>query len=225
MARFALRPSFVAQPMAWGRTAALALLAVFALDIALGLLIEGALAAVDGATGWLPAPVEEPITFAEDLFTALLVAPLLEELLFRGWLSGRAAALRFAMFGFAALALFAASLIVSPYVATPMALAGVAMAFAGLIRWSQTRHFDIAVPAWFPRHFRWLVWGSSLLFGLIHLGNYAPLNHPLGLLVVLPQTIGGVLLAYTRTRLGLRAAIAHHAAYNAVLTALDYAGW
>jgi membrane protease YdiL (CAAX protease family) len=68
------------------------------------------------------------------------------------------------------------------------------------------------------------VWGSTLLFGLMHLGNYEPLAHPLGVLAVLPQTIGGLLLAYTRTRLGLGAAMAHHAAYNAVFLAGDY-GW
>jgi membrane protease YdiL (CAAX protease family) len=81
------------------------------------------------------------------------------------------------------------------------------------------------VPAWFARHFHWFVWGSSLLFGLIHLGNYEPLAHPLGVLVVLPQTIGGLLLAYTRTRLGLGAAMAHHAAYNALFLAEDYGWW
>lgn len=225
VARFALRPTYAAQPMAWGKPAALALLMVFTLDLALGWLADGALATANTATGFLPAPIEEPVTIAEDLLTALLVAPLLEELLFRGWLTGRAAGLRFATFGFAALALFAASLIVTPYLAMPVALAGVATAFAGLIQWSRSRHFDTAVPAWFSRHFSWMVWGSSLLFGLIHLGNYEAVVHPVGLLVVLPQTIGGLLLAYTRTRLGLGAAVAHHAAYNAVYLALDYGGW
>ena len=43
-------------------------------------------------------------------------------------------------------------------------------------------------------------------------------------LAVLPQTIGGLLLAYTRTRLGLRAAMLQHALYNALYLASDY-GW
>ena len=93
------------------------------------------------------------------------------------------------------------------------------MALAGLVQWSLTRTRDTAVPAWFKRHFHWFVWGSTLLFGLAHLGNYEALTSPLGVLVVLPQTIGGLLLAYTRTRLGLGAAMAHHAAYNAVFLA------
>ena len=77
-----------------------------------------------------------------------------------------------------------------------------------------------------PGGARWrYVWGSTLVFGLMHLGNYEALTHPLGLAVVLPQTIGGLLLAYTRTRLGLGAAMAHHAAYNAVFLAGDYGWW
>jgi membrane protease YdiL (CAAX protease family) len=224
VARFAVRPTFVAQPMAWGRAAALALLAIFALDLALDWLIVGASDALDPAGTLLPSPIEQDIGLAEDIFTALIFAPVTEELLFRGWMTGRAAGLRFAIWGFIALGLFAASLMVSPALAMPVALAGVAAVLAGLVRWSRWRHFDTAVPGWFLRHFRWFIWGQALLFGLTHLGNYEPLTHPLGLLVVLPQTVGGLLLAYTRTRLGLGAAIAHHAAYNALFLMIDY-GW
>jgi hypothetical protein len=222
--RFALRPTFVAQPMAWGPAAALALLALLVLDLALGLLAMGMAEGLDSLVPILPEPVEEDITFAEDAFLSLLLAPLLEELLFRSWLGGRRAALRFALYGLAALALFMGSLFAGPGVATALALAGVGTVIAGLVHWSRTRHRDRAVPAWFIRHFGKLVWGSTLLFGLIHLGNYEPLTHPLGVLVVLPQTIGGLLLAYTRTRLGLAAAVAHHSAFNAVALVLDY-GW
>jgi hypothetical protein len=140
-------------------------------------------------------------------------------------LTGRIAALRFAAYGLAAMGLMMASLFVLADYAKPVAYAGAAVAFAGLIHWHLTRARDTAVPAWFNRHFHWIVWGSSLLFGLIHLGNYEPLQSPIGLLVVLPQTIGGLLLAYTRTRLGLGAAVAHHAAYNAVYLASDYGWW
>jgi membrane protease YdiL (CAAX protease family) len=222
--RFALRPTFVARPMAWGPAAALALLTLLAIDLALGqsaLLLGDVL---DSLVSVLPEPVEEDIAFAEDAFLSLLLAPVLEELLFRGWLSGKLAALRFALYGLAALALFMASLFAGPGAATALALAGVGTVVAGLVHWSRTRHRDREVPAWFSRNFGKFVWGSTLLFGLIHLGNYEPLTHPLGVLVVLPQTIGGLLLAYTRTRLGLVAAVAHHSAFNAVALALDY-GW
>lgn len=221
---FVISPTHAARPMPWGKTAALVLLALLALDAAFGELAVSLTAALDDLGPFLPQPIEEDIPLGEEAFLSLVLAPVLEELLFRGWLSGRIAALRFALYGFAALGLFMASLVAGPDLATALELAALGMVLAGLVHWSRTRHRDTAVPAWFIRRFGWFVWGSTLLFGLIHLGNHEPLAHPLGVLVVLPQTIGGLLLAYTRTRLGLGAAIAHHSAYNALALVLDY-GW
>lgn len=223
--RFARRPTFATQPMVWGRAAALALAVVFALDLLLGELTVWLTGTWDEAVGFLPEPIEQDISLAEELFTGLVLAPVLEELLFRGWLTGRIAALRFALYGMAAMACFLGSFYAEPDLAEIVGLAGVAIAFAGLVHWSYTRHRDTAVPAWFILHFHWFAWGSTLLFGLLHIGNYEPVTHPLGVLVVLPQTIGGLLLAYTRTRLGLGAAMAHHAAFNAVFFASDYGWW
>ncbi len=223
-ARFAVAPRPAVQPLAWGRAAALGLLVVLALDLALDTMASAAIAASDERAGFLPAPVDLPTTLAEDLFGFLILAPVLEEMAFRGWLSGRVAALRFALYGFAAMALSGASLLVDPAWAMPVMLTATLLVFTGLVQWSRSRDRDTQVPSWFTRHFRWLVWGSSLAFGLIHLGNYAPLAHPLGLSAIVPQTIGGVLLAYSRTRFGLVPAIAHHAAYNAIFLASDY-GW
>lgn len=223
--RFALRPSYVAQPMAWGRAAALALVAVFALDLLVDTLVVELTLAWDGHADFLPLPLEVEKTLTEDLFEFLILAPVMEELAFRGWLTGRTAALRFGACGMAAIGMLTASTFATDQYANPMALAGMALVIVGLIHWLATRDRDTAVPSWFVCHFHWFVWGSTLLFGLIHLGNYAPLVHPLGLLAVLPQTIGGLLLAYVRTRIGLGAAIAHHAAYNAIFLAGDYGWW
>ena len=223
--RFMWRPTPCGAPLPWGRALLLALLAVFALDLALDVLVAAVTEWLDSLVGFLPAPIEEETTLAEDLFGYLLLAPVLEELVYRGWLTGRIAALRFAAYGFAAEAIFIGALFVPSDIALTLGLAGVAVALAGLVHWSLTRDRDTAVPEWFTRHFHWFVWGSTLLFGLMHLGNYEPLAHPLGVLVVLPQTIGGLLLAYTRTRLGLGAAMMHHAAYNAVFLAGDYGWW
>ncbi|MFN3864149.1 MAG: type II CAAX prenyl endopeptidase Rce1 family protein [Erythrobacter sp.] len=223
--RFMLCPSPCQAPLPSGRALLLALAVVFVLDLALDGLVAAATQWLDSRMAFLPAPIEEETTLAEDLFGYLLLAPVLEELLYRGWLTGRRAALRFAAYGFAAEALFVGGLFVPADKAGALGLAGVAVALAGLVHWSLTRDRDMMVPAWFIRHFRWLVWGSTLLFGLMHLGNYEALAHPLGVLVVLPQTLGGLLLAYTRTRLGLGAAMVHHAACNAVFLAGDYGWW
>ena len=203
--------------MGWGPGFGSAL----ALMIALNLLIVAASDALVrlalGPFGILPELVKDTPLTARDLFNYVLLAPLLEEPLHRGWLSGRKAALRFAAFGFAALILLLTGYLIGTNGGRLLALVGVIAAFIGLIQWGLTRHRDGAVPEAFIRHFRWLVWGSSLVFGLVHLGNFKPLTNPLGVLVVLPLVLGGMLLAYTRTRLGLRAAIVQHAAYNLVL--------
>ena len=214
--RFALRPTPYASRHPWNAALVIALASVFALDLAVDSAAMALIEAWDAKEGFLPVPLEAEGSWGEELFQALLLAPLLEEALYRGWLTGRVAALRFAAFGFAAEACFIASLWAGAAWEGALAAAGAGIALAGFVQWLVTRERDGAVPAWFTRHFAVLVWGSSLLFAAIHLGNYEPLAHPLGVLVVTPQLIGGLLLAYVRTRLGLRAAIMHHAAYNAL---------
>lgn len=224
-ARFMRTPTPQGAPLPWGGALLLALGVVFALDLALDGLAGWLMVLADGYAPFLPAERLEQTTLAEDLFGFLLLAPVLEELVYRGWLTGRIAALRFAAYGFAAEALLFAALFMDEGTAAPVALAAVGLVLAGVLHWSATRDRDTAVPAWFTRHFHWFVWGSSVLFGLMHLGNYEPLTNPWAVLVVLPQTIGGLLLAYTRTRLGLRAAMLHHALYNALYLASDYGWW
>lgn len=224
VARFAVRPTLVAQKLAWGREAAVALLVLVALDLAIGLSSEVGLGLLGtaGSGGVLPAPAKSDISPTIDLINALVFAPVLEELLFRGWMTGRTAGLRFAAWGMAALVVLLVSLELPDELARHVAKGAAVGVLIALYQWSRSRDHDTAVPSWFIRHFHWLVWGSTLLFGAIHFGNFESLTHPLGILVVLPQTIGGLLLAYTRTRLGLGAAMAHHAAFNAVWMLFDH---
>jgi len=218
VARFVARPTFVPQKTPWGRHAALALLMLVSLDLAIGLGSDTVLGLLGkaGSGGVLPAPAKSDISPTIDLINALIFAPVLEELLFRGWMTGRTAGLRFAAWGMAALGVLLVSLQLPDELARHLAKGAAIAVLLALFQWSRSRDRDTSVPSWFIRHFRWLVWGSTLLFGAIHLGNFESMTHPLGILVVLPQTLGGLLLAYTRTRLGLRAAIAHHAAFNAI---------
>ncbi|MDH3226514.1 MAG: CPBP family glutamic-type intramembrane protease [Thermoleophilia bacterium] len=70
--------------------------------------------------------------------------------------------------------------------------------------------------------FRWLFYGSAVMFGLIHLGNYSFSESGLVTIVaapllILPQALGGVVLGYNRARLGILWSMAQHAAYNAPL--------
>jgi len=192
--------------------------------LAADLALRAVLAALDGPGGIQPAPRFFGETVAEQAFGFLVLAPMLEEALFRGWMSGRRAALSFALAGLIALALLGGGLLIGGGAARWSGLAAAAVVLAGLVRWLAARTRETEIPAWFTRHFALLVWASCVLFALIHLGNYPPLVYPAGLLLVVPQLVGGLLLAYTRTRLGLEAAILQHAAFNAVYLAVRY-GW
>jgi membrane protease YdiL (CAAX protease family) len=110
VARFMACPSPHGAPLPWGSALLLALGTVFALDLALDGLAAWLTALADSYAAFLPAERAEDTTLAEDLFGYLLLAPVLEELVYRGWLSGRTAGLRFAVYGFAAEALFFAAL-------------------------------------------------------------------------------------------------------------------
>lgn len=216
MLRFALRPTPYAARHGWNAALVIALVSVFLLHLAVDWAVTSLLAKADDWAGFLPLPQPEERPPRSIILSAVVLAPVLEEALHRGWLSGQIAALRFAAFGFAATGCMLLSLTAGTSWEGVLALAGVMIALVGLAQWLATRKRDVAVPAWFTRHFALLVWGGSLVFGLLHLGIYQPLTHPLGVLVVTPQVIGGLCLAYVRTRLGLRAAMAHHAAYNAL---------
>lgn len=104
---------------------------------------------------------------------------------------------------------------VLPIDMTPAASVAVLMVFiTGAVYWFASRNQPDVIPAAFRANFHWIVWSSSLFFGLAHLTNYEGASFGLDLLYVLPQTLGGLLLAYTRTRIGLWAAIAQHALFN-----------
>ncbi|MFM7378147.1 MAG: type II CAAX prenyl endopeptidase Rce1 family protein [Erythrobacter sp.] len=223
-ARFVLRPAYAAQPVASPGQRARVLLAAGAVHLGLLALVVGPLWLASRSAGVLPAPGAEAESLATSPLAFLVIAPLLEELAFRGWLTGRIAALRFAACGFLAMALMLAGVALVPEHGRLLAWAGAGVALAGLAHWSLTRdRADArAVPPAFIRHFGAIVWAQALLFGAIHLGNYDALASPLGLAVVLPQVLGGLLLAYIRTRAGLVAGMAYHAGYNAVVLAGGY---
>lgn len=223
-ARFMLRPTFAGEPQASMGERARVLLAAGAVHLVLLAAVVGPLWLASRSAGVLPAPDAEVESLAASPLAFLMIAPLLEELVFRGWLTGRVAGLRFAACGFAAMGLMLAGVALVPDHGRFLAWAGAAVALAGLVHWSLTREGEHArkVPPVFIRHFGGIVWAQALLFGAIHLGNYADHANPLGLAVVLPQVLGGLLLAFIRTRAGLAAGMAYHAGYNGLVLAGGY---
>lgn len=198
-------PSGLSAPGALGK--ALLLLA-FHLVVLLGVL-SPLLGLWQSAMG-LPAPEAfGAVPKAWLVPLVVLIAPLGEEIVFRGWLTGRTRALWLLGCALAAGALLA---MVSYHVAeVPASFGVVAMGLIAPIGWWLLRRRG--VPGWFEAGFPVLVWLSILIFGLLHLTNYPQLSWAL-LPMILPQLWAGLVLTYARMRIGLMASILIHAAAN-----------
>lgn len=82
--------------------------------------------------------------------------------------------------------------------------------------WLKKRNF-ISQNIW-DKIFPYLVYGSSVVFGLIHLVNYENNDwafYFLSPLVVMSQMTGGFILAFLRTRFSLRWSMIYHSLWNA----------
>lgn len=143
---------------------------------------------------------------------AVLLAPVLEELFFRGWMSGRPAALWLTAIALAALALFVALARGNPL--AMVAILGGTLIVAALAWWRTRR--DTRPPAWFAPAFPAMFHGVTALFALMHVFNYPALTLAV-LPMVLPQLWSGLMLGYIRVRQGLLASILAHIASNAAM--------
>lgn len=163
---------------------------------------------------WTPAIV----------LTIVLMAPVLEELGFRGWLSGRAGAVfPVVLLGVAMAALLLAGKDSALVAAGIAALAAVAALVLAIILRKR--------PAWgwFARIFPLFFWLSTASFALVHLLNYTEGSLATLLPLVLPQFIAGSIFGYARVTYGLWASMLLHVLHNGALVggitlALRYAG-
>ncbi|EQB19368.1 CPBP family glutamic-type intramembrane protease [Novosphingobium lindaniclasticum] len=149
----------------------------------------------------------------------LLAAPIAEEALFRGWQTGRPRALWLLA---SALLLGAAVIFAeafAPLVLTGLLLVLALVALAGWLRLRKRRE----VPARYRAAFPVVFWLAALLFAGVHLTNY-PSVSALSLPLVLPQLWAGLLLGFTRQRIGLPAAMLQHAGANAATLLLVHLG-
>lgn len=222
---FVLRPTLTDQRHRLGKTAVVLFLGVVALDFLLDMILQGMLTSADGVLVDLPQQAESTLTPLQAILSLVILAPLVEEAMFRGWMSGRKASIRFAVWGIAAMLVAMSGELPQTQDYLPLVIfAAFGLAGIGFGQWLMTYAKDSDVPGWFTRNFHWLVWGSAAIFGLFHLANYMGALSPGHLLVSAPAICGGLLLAYTRTRFGLRAAILHHAIYNAVYLGVEAFG-
>ncbi len=139
-------------------------------------------------------------------------APLVEEIMFRSWLSGRPGHIISAVSGIAAV-------LTLPFLRDAgsngiiMGAAGL-FALVGLIVAVNHAHRDSGPFGWFGWAFPGIFWVITLGFGAIHLANYEEGNWLFMLPLVLPQVIAGALFGYARIQHGLWAAILLHALHN-----------
>jgi membrane protease YdiL (CAAX protease family) len=136
---------------------------------------------------------------------ALLWAPVFEELLFR-------LGLRRPMAWVLLMPMLVAAVFTGPELASLMALlAGFVMLIALGPQWRQPRPM---LRLWHD-HFGWLVYGSTVLFAVVHVLNFEGAPLPAWPLLVLPQFVTGLVLAWMRVRHGVGSAILLHALFNA----------
>lgn len=181
----------------------------------------GAIFAVTGVT--LPEPsgdVTEMASQPSFILIAAVMAPVLEELLFRSWLGTRWGVLLIAPLLLVGLALFVlmGAEDISSGIRYGLAIVIIGSFALYISRYLKARHTAGVLDAALRRVFPFAFWGTSLGFGLMHLTNYE--GGEMGILlplIILPQFTVGVILGYVRMRFGLWSAMIFHGAYNTAL--------
>ncbi len=146
---------------------------------------------------------------------AVILAPIAEEIVFRGWLTGRARALWLLTCALGCIAL----LYGTTQGLAPLWAAGAiaALIIAAIAGWLILR--KRGVPGWFTAAFPALFYLSVAAFSLSHVANYSEFS-AIALPMVLPQLWAGLMLGFMRMRIGLLAAILVHAISNGCALAL-----
>ncbi|MBV7258314.1 CPBP family intramembrane glutamic endopeptidase [Erythrobacter crassostreae] len=146
----------------------------------------------------------------------VIAAPLIEELIFRSWLSGRPRYLIVLPILFVA-GTVAAVMGVSKTgeeaeLGVGLSLLGGALfaAIATAVVWKRP------TPQWFKTIFPGAFWLSSIAFALVHFANYTEGSILVLLPLVLPQFVLGSIAAYLRVHYGLWTAVALHAVHNGI---------
>ena len=217
--------AFLRRPTLPGRAelslsgSARALPPLVALDLLLMAVVLGSIGLATALGFKLPEHILDELKLSPVLVGFIVIAaPIGEEALFRGWLSGRPGhivAVTALLVGGAALFLSSSHLVQLAGVVLGVAVAAAALFF---LRGSA------ALP-WFQRHFAWFFYGSALLFASVHLTNFAGAGASAALLpLVVPQFVLALILGYLRVNRGLLTGAAMHMLHNALFAGLMLAG-
>ncbi|MEO0441023.1 MAG: CPBP family glutamic-type intramembrane protease [Pseudomonadota bacterium] len=152
------------------------------------------------------------------LAIVVVVGPIMEELIFRLWLTGLPRLV--VPLGGLIAAVAGAQLLQQPDLtdtkSASILIIGALLAVALLI--ATIRVWKRPAPGWYVRIFPLVFWSQALLFGFVHVFNYAGENPAALLPFVLPQLVGGLVWGYARIRHGWWANIIMHMAYNLIAT-------
>ena len=203
------------------------LVPLFALDLLLMALVFAAIGVATSLGFKLPAHMLNELKMTPWLLAFVVIgAPLGEEAIFRGWVSGRPGHIAGSLLALPALlSLVGAAGLKDTHPEASLALAvfgticgAVALGLVFLFRKRDAIGF-------FQRHFRWFYYASALLFAGIHLTNFGEGGTALTALpLVLPQLVLGLILGYLRVNRGLLTGAALHIAHNSLFAALMLAG-
>ncbi|MES1162116.1 MAG: CPBP family glutamic-type intramembrane protease, partial [Rhizobacter sp.] len=187
-----------------------------AVTIVVALMLDNAMTAL-GTTAGIRSDLPERIT-PEWLLGALVLAPIIEELLFR-------AGMRQAWYALAigpALVLLMAAPLTRPTFIALAAWVALVVIVNRALAWSVFRAPGrrFAFARRYITHFGWIFWTYTLAFALMHMGNYRADGAARALLplLVLPQLAIGIVLGFLRLRDGLRSSMLMHLIVNVCAT-------
>lgn len=210
---FFLRPRLLHPEQSNWRSQLGPLLALLGLNLSILFLLLPLLIAWTHVMGIEPPRMMRDMPEATVLMLAVFVLPPLEEIVFRGWMSGRPAALLVLGIGLVLVGLLTLGHLAGlDRIAPLLALAGLLTSLIGA--WLLRR--KVHAPQGFVRNFKWFFWGSTLIFASAHYSNYGELTAA-HLPLVLPQFWSGLVFGFTRLRFGLLRSTAVHCASNAMV--------
>jgi len=158
-------------------------------------------------------------SFLTVLLLSSVTAPITEEVSFRLFLDRNRYV--FAI-GLLLLNVFVLSVIGLSLILIPLVVLTIPFALSALLLSK-----DSFLTSIYERLFPLWVWGSTILFSLMHLANYTNLEQigPLALLFVITQLISGSLYVFLRIRFGFWYCFASHALFNGiVITYINFFG-
>ncbi len=214
--RFVQRPFYSQQPIAsqhtWAKVGDILRLYSLALAILLPLLFI--ISTVTSSLGAKSHPINElfkTMPLYAIGFMAVIMAPLLEEFIFR-------LPLRYSPLNVSLPLAFVTFLIpVEAFIAIPRAAALrfvlAAAVGLGLYVWLHRRGKSKG-HSFYAKYTVWIVYASAILFGAMHIFNFDPKTYWVAPLVVMPQFTIGMFLSFIRLRHGFRWAIFTHGFHN-----------